>query len=186
MQTQEHAKWFFNCFFILCSEIAELEKDLNKYKQYRRILFTLSPPEWQEAQQAETLRAKVFRFPSSHSQLSYIQDIMLHALARKVTEVYSSCVNNQLTKLSTLGKLSSIERQMFLLQEETDSIPEKTLNELRHSKNSERKDRFVSLKSGRKLMPRCFPVKQKIEVVDEDTDLAEDDVHARLFCEGSD
>ncbi|XP_030603002.1 myosin-10-like [Archocentrus centrarchus] len=325
---------------ILKSEIAELEKDLNKYKQYRRILFTLSPPEGQEAQQAETLRAKVLpksaegleRFvdsspdtvlpstsesalSSDHSDtlvknskldgdstiykenlelyfsdpqhgvdqllelkdqvlvlcenLSRVdktmektleitekkikkdeekltkqledmehrinfekkqvamltkkvqiheslktddEDIMLHALARKVTEVYSSCVNNQLTKLSTLEKLSSIERQMFLLQEEADSIPEKTLNELRHSKNSERKDRQQEEKrklemeknreklkkymqrsmdeakkpSGRKLMPRCFPVKQKIEVVDEDTDPAEDDVHARLFCEASD
>uniref|UniRef100_I3JC95 DUF4200 domain-containing protein n=1 Tax=Oreochromis niloticus TaxID=8128 RepID=I3JC95_ORENI len=43
---------------ILKSEVANIEKVLNEYKRYRRILFKLSDPKWQEAQKAATLTTK--------------------------------------------------------------------------------------------------------------------------------
>lgn len=49
----------FQLLFLLRSELAEIEKVRNKYERYRSVLFTLSPPEWQEAQQAKALRTKV-------------------------------------------------------------------------------------------------------------------------------
>lgn len=45
--------------FLLHSELAKIEEILNKYKRYKNILFKLSPPEWQEAQEAKALKAKV-------------------------------------------------------------------------------------------------------------------------------
>ncbi|XP_038584383.1 cilia- and flagella-associated protein 100-like isoform X2 [Micropterus salmoides] len=41
------------------SQFAKIEAFLNKYKRYKNILFMLSPPEWQEAQEAEALKTKV-------------------------------------------------------------------------------------------------------------------------------
>ncbi|GAA6230861.1 cilia- and flagella-associated protein 100-like [Lates japonicus] len=41
------------------SELAETEEILNNYKRCRNILFKLAPPEWQEAQEAEALKARV-------------------------------------------------------------------------------------------------------------------------------
>lgn len=72
---------------------------------------------------------------------------MLRSLAVKVTEVYSSCIDKRLTQLSTLEKLSSFEYHMSVLQHQIDSIPEEMLNALRHIKNVERRNRFVSLKA---------------------------------------
>ncbi|XP_029295926.1 cilia- and flagella-associated protein 100-like [Cottoperca gobio] len=45
--------------FRLHSELVKVEDVLNKYKRYKNILFKLSSPEWQEAQEAEALKAKV-------------------------------------------------------------------------------------------------------------------------------
>ncbi|KAG7223588.1 hypothetical protein INR49_028481 [Caranx melampygus] len=41
------------------SEIAKFEEILIDYKRYKDLLFKLSPPEWQEAQKAKALKAKV-------------------------------------------------------------------------------------------------------------------------------
>ncbi|XP_029367843.1 cilia- and flagella-associated protein 100 [Echeneis naucrates] len=41
------------------SETAKLEEILMDYKRYKELLFKLSPPEWQEAQKAKALKAKV-------------------------------------------------------------------------------------------------------------------------------
>lgn len=48
-----------NLVFLLHSEIAKDEQTLSKYKRYKNILFKLSPLEWQEAQEAEALKAQV-------------------------------------------------------------------------------------------------------------------------------
>uniref|UniRef100_A0A665X4L1 DUF4200 domain-containing protein n=1 Tax=Echeneis naucrates TaxID=173247 RepID=A0A665X4L1_ECHNA len=40
-------------------ETAKLEEILMDYKRYKELLFKLSPPEWQEAQKAKALKAKV-------------------------------------------------------------------------------------------------------------------------------
>ncbi|XP_039975838.1 cilia- and flagella-associated protein 100 isoform X2 [Xiphias gladius] len=41
------------------SELAKFEEILVDYKRYKKLLFKLSPPEWQEAQKARALKAKV-------------------------------------------------------------------------------------------------------------------------------
>ncbi|XP_071362802.1 cilia- and flagella-associated protein 100 isoform X2 [Trachinotus anak] len=41
------------------SELAKFEEILMDYKRYKELLFKLSPPEWQEAQKAKALKAKV-------------------------------------------------------------------------------------------------------------------------------
>ncbi|XP_026187130.1 cilia- and flagella-associated protein 100 [Mastacembelus armatus] len=40
-------------------ELAKLEEVLIDYKRYKEFLFKLSPPTWQEAQKAKTLKMKV-------------------------------------------------------------------------------------------------------------------------------
>lgn len=47
--------WIYSFFFH--SEIARFEEILIDYKRYKKLLFKLSPPEWQETQ--KTLKAKV-------------------------------------------------------------------------------------------------------------------------------
>ncbi|XP_051249432.1 cilia- and flagella-associated protein 100-like [Dicentrarchus labrax] len=41
------------------SDLSQTEDILNRYKRYKKILFKLSPPEWQEAQEAEAFKATV-------------------------------------------------------------------------------------------------------------------------------
>ncbi|XP_042244417.1 cilia- and flagella-associated protein 100-like isoform X3 [Thunnus maccoyii] len=134
-------------------------------------------------------------------------DVMLDALGVKVTEVHRCNVASRLTNLSTLEKLSSIEYRMSLLQQDIDSIPEEGLEVLRQLRDSERRTRLYEEKlrlekekqrermkkcmersmgdakkmRGRKLMPRCIPVEQKIKVSDEDITPAEDKLYAYLF-----
>lgn len=48
-----------NLVVFLHSEIAKFEEILKDYKRYKDLLFKLSPPEWQEAQKAKALKAKV-------------------------------------------------------------------------------------------------------------------------------
>ncbi|KAL7379560.1 hypothetical protein ABVT39_001383 [Epinephelus coioides] len=135
------------------------------------------------------------------------QDAMLDALRVKVTEVYRCCVGKPLTSRSTLEKLSSVEYRMTSLLEQMESMPKGDLKTLRQIRDCERRNRLHEEKrrhemekrkereqrciqrsmgdakkiSGRKLMPRCFPVKQKIEVSNEDNVPAEDDLHAYMF-----
>ncbi|XP_076745232.1 cilia- and flagella-associated protein 100 isoform X2 [Maylandia zebra] len=324
---------------ILKSEVAKIEKVLNEYKRYRRVLFKLSPPEWQEAQKAATLTTKGLpdrpdglekdldstpdrvlpptsesTLFSNHSDavvknsqlngnntiyedklelynfdplevivllseltdqnLSLIhnitrmdkkmehtfevtikkmkeeeeqlnmhvedmkervdikkkrmamlkksvhlhesiktedQDIMLNDLAIKVAKVYSSCVDERPTQLTTLEMLTGFEHHISLLFQQVESIPEDVLKTLRNIKDSEKRSRQREEKLklemeqhrermkeciqrsldeakktyGRKLMPRCFPVKKKIEVVDEVITLMED-FRSHLFAEDSD
>lgn len=49
------------CTFLLCSEIAKDEEILKDYKRYKNLLFMLSPPQWQEAQEVKAMRAKAQR-----------------------------------------------------------------------------------------------------------------------------
>ncbi|XP_078031076.1 cilia- and flagella-associated protein 100-like isoform X2 [Epinephelus lanceolatus] len=135
------------------------------------------------------------------------QDATLDALRVKVTEVYRCCVGKPLASLSTLEKLSSVEDRMTSLLEQMESMPKGDLKTLRQIRGRERRNRLHEEKrrremekrkereqrciqrsvgdakkiSGRKLMPRCFPVKQKIEVSNEDNIPAEDDLHAYMF-----
>lgn len=46
---------------LLHSEISKNEEILKDYKRYKEFLFSLSPPEWQEAQRAKTQTAKALR-----------------------------------------------------------------------------------------------------------------------------
>lgn len=48
-----------NLDFLPHSELAKFEEILVDYKRYKKLLFKLSPPEWQEAQKARALKAKV-------------------------------------------------------------------------------------------------------------------------------
>ncbi|XP_042356349.1 cilia- and flagella-associated protein 100-like [Plectropomus leopardus] len=135
------------------------------------------------------------------------QDVMLDALGVKVTEVYRSCVSRWATNLSTLNKLASVENLMTSLLQYVENMPEEDLKTLRQIKDSQKRSRLLAEKlrlemekqkerqkkcmqrslgeakkiSGRKLMPRCIPVEQKIRVNDEDIIPAEDELHAYLF-----
>ncbi|XP_044219692.1 cilia- and flagella-associated protein 100 isoform X2 [Thunnus albacares] len=135
------------------------------------------------------------------------QDVMLDALGEKVAEVHRCCVDDRVTNLSTLEKLASIENHMSLLLQSLDSIPEESLEMMKKVKDSERRSRQREEKlkeqrekqkermkrylersmadskktSGKKLMPRCIPVAQKVRVSNVDNIPAEDEIHAYLF-----
>ncbi|XP_041800629.1 cilia- and flagella-associated protein 100 [Chelmon rostratus] len=135
------------------------------------------------------------------------QDVVLDALAEKVTEVHRCCVDDRMTNLSTLEKLANIENRMLSLLQGLESIPQESLEMMKKIKDSERRSRQREEKlreqrekqkermrrylersladskktSGRKLMPRCMPVPQKGRVSKVDSGPAEDDLHAYLF-----
>ncbi|XP_047463428.1 cilia- and flagella-associated protein 100-like [Mugil cephalus] len=162
-----------------------------------------------ETDRGAILRKKVLLHDSLKAQ---DQDIMLQTLAQKVATVHSS-VDKRLTNLSTLEKLASIENRASLLLEEIESIPQETLHTLRCIKDKERRSRLrqeelrlemekqaermkkcikrsqhdTKKTYGRKLMPRCIPVKQRVqateEAIVEDT---EEDNQDYLFKDDSD
>ncbi|XP_069388060.1 cilia- and flagella-associated protein 100 isoform X2 [Paralichthys olivaceus] len=135
------------------------------------------------------------------------QDVMLNALGEKVAEVHRSCVDDRMTNLSTLEKLATIENHLSVLLQSIESIPEESLAMMKKIKDSERRTREREEKlieqrekqkermrrymersladskkiSGRKLMPRCMPVTQKVKVSNVDNIPAEDELHAYLF-----
>ncbi|XP_018524844.1 cilia- and flagella-associated protein 100 [Lates calcarifer] len=135
------------------------------------------------------------------------QDVMLDALNEKVAEVHRSCVDDRMTNLSTLEKVANIESRLSLLLQGLESIPEENLEMMKKIKDSERRTREREDKqreqrekqkermrrymersladskkiSGRKLMPRCMPVAQKVKVSKVDNIPAEDELHAYLF-----
>ncbi|XP_076595571.1 cilia- and flagella-associated protein 100 [Chaetodon auriga] len=137
------------------------------------------------------------------------QDAMLDALGEKVAEVHRCCVDDRMTNLSTLEKLTNIENRMSLLLQGLESIPEESLEMIRKIKDSERRSRQREEKvreqrekqnermrrylersladskktSGRKLMPRCIPVPQKVRVSKVDSGPDEDEIHTYLFSE---
>ncbi|XP_042348701.1 cilia- and flagella-associated protein 100-like [Plectropomus leopardus] len=135
------------------------------------------------------------------------QDVMLDALGEKVVEVHRCCVDDRITNLSTLEKLANIENRMSLLLQSLESIPEESLEMMKKIKDSERRSRQREEKlreqrekqkermrrylersladskkiTGRKLMPRCKPVAQRVPVSNVDDTPAEDELHAYLF-----
>lgn len=48
----------FNQYSIHCSEMAKCEEILADYKQYKELLFKLSPPTWQEAHKTKNKKNK--------------------------------------------------------------------------------------------------------------------------------
>lgn len=70
---------------------------------------------------------------------------MLNDLAIKVAKVYSSCVDERPTQLTTLEMLTGFEHHISLLFQQVESIPEDMLKTLRNIKDSEKRSRFVSL-----------------------------------------
>ncbi|KAM7376609.1 hypothetical protein PAMP_006332 [Pampus punctatissimus] len=136
-----------------------------------------------------------------------LKDFMLNALDVKVTELHRCSVGNQLINFSTMEKLSSVEYHTSILLEQIESLPKESLEMLRQLKDSERMSRLHEAKvrlerekqierakkcmqrslsdskkiRGRKLLPRCFPVEQKIKVIVEDNVPSEDEFHAYLF-----
>ncbi|XP_039657006.1 coiled-coil domain-containing protein 38-like isoform X1 [Perca fluviatilis] len=157
-----------------------------------------------EMERATLLKKKVQLHDSLKTQ---DQDILLDALGAKVTEVHCRCVDSRLTNLSTLEKLSSVEYRMTVVLELIENIPEEELETLRMIKDNERKSRqreeqlrlemerkIEMMKkcfkkshgeskkiTGRRLMPRCIPLGQKVKVSDEDNVPNEEELHAFLF-----
>ncbi|KAM9741686.1 cilia- and flagella-associated protein 100-like [Menidia menidia] len=135
------------------------------------------------------------------------QDAMLESLGEKVAEVHRSCVDDRITNLSTLEKVANIESRMFSLLLSLESIPEGRLEMLKKIKDSEQRSRQREEKlrereekqkermqrylersladskkiSGRKLVPRCRPISQRVKVISVDSSLAEDDINELLF-----
>ncbi|KAK1903869.1 Cilia- and flagella-associated protein 100 [Dissostichus eleginoides] len=126
------------------------------------------------------------------------QDVVLDDLGDKVDENHY---------LSTLEKLANIENRIALLLQSLESIPEDSLEMMKKIKDSERRSRQREEKlreqrekqqermrrylersladskkiTGRKLVPRCKPVAQKVRVSNVDNTPAEDELHAYLF-----
>ncbi|XP_034085084.1 cilia- and flagella-associated protein 100 [Gymnodraco acuticeps] len=135
------------------------------------------------------------------------QDVVLDDLGDKVDEVHRCCVDDRITNLSTLEKLANIENRIALLLQSLESIPEDSLEMMKKIKDSERRSRQREEKlreqrekqkermrrylersladskkiTGRKLVPRCKPVAQKVRVSNVDNTPAEDELHAYLF-----
>ncbi|KAL3052466.1 hypothetical protein OYC64_005082 [Pagothenia borchgrevinki] len=148
-----------------------------------------------DLERAATLKKKVQLHDSKD------HDTMLDALGVKITEVHRCCVDSHPTDLSTLEKLASVEHRISLLFQFLESIPKENLKTLRLIKDSIRrgrlreeqlrlekekcKKRLMDRKkqTGRQLRPRCFPVKKKIPVSEEDNIPAEKELHAFLFTE---
>ncbi|XP_030001721.1 cilia- and flagella-associated protein 100 [Sphaeramia orbicularis] len=135
------------------------------------------------------------------------EDIMLDALGEKVSDVYHCCVDDRMTNLNTLEKLANIENSMSVMLQSLESIPEENLELMKKIKDSERRTREREEKLieqrkkqkermqrylersladskkiiGRKLMPRCIPVTQKVKVTNVENIPAEDELQAYLF-----
>ncbi|XP_032410118.1 cilia- and flagella-associated protein 100-like isoform X1 [Xiphophorus hellerii] len=152
--------------------------------------------------------AKLEQMVQLHVSLSsQDQDKMLDALNKKVTEVYSGCVENRITDLSTLQKVAKIESRVFSLLQSLEGMPVERLAVVKKVKESEKRSRMREEKlmeqrekqkermrrylersladskkiSGKKLMPRCMPAVKKVEVADVDNKPAEDDINDYLF-----
>uniref|UniRef100_A0A1A8IBE3 Coiled-coil domain containing 37 n=1 Tax=Nothobranchius kuhntae TaxID=321403 RepID=A0A1A8IBE3_NOTKU len=135
------------------------------------------------------------------------EDAMLEALSEKVAEVHRSCVDDRVTNLSTLERVVGIENRVLSLLQSLEDIPQDRLDMIKKVKDSEKRSRQREEKlreqkekqqermkkylerslagskkiSGRKLMPRCFPVAQKVKVTTEDNTAAEEDIQEYLF-----
>ncbi|XP_014842836.1 PREDICTED: coiled-coil domain-containing protein 38-like [Poecilia mexicana] len=70
------------------------------------------------------------------------QDKMLDALDEKVTEVYSACVENGITDLSTLQKVAKIESRVFSLLQSLEGMPVERLAAVKKVKDSEKRSRM--------------------------------------------
>uniref|UniRef100_A0A3B5Q7G8 Cilia and flagella associated protein 100 n=1 Tax=Xiphophorus maculatus TaxID=8083 RepID=A0A3B5Q7G8_XIPMA len=70
------------------------------------------------------------------------QDKMLDALNKKVTEVYSGCVENRITDLSTLQKVAKIESRVFSLLQSLEGMPVERLAVVKKVKESEKRSRM--------------------------------------------
>ncbi|XP_033984744.1 coiled-coil domain-containing protein 38-like [Trematomus bernacchii] len=157
-----------------------------------------------DLERAATLKKKVQLHDSLKTE---DHDTMSDALGVKITEVHRCCVDSRMTYLSTLEKLTSVEYRISLLFQFLESIPKENLKTLRLIKDNDRRGRLreeqlrlekekhlemlkkcklrsmdgSKKKARRKLMPRCFPVEQKIRVSEEDNLPAEEELHAFLF-----
>uniref|UniRef100_H2M083 DUF4200 domain-containing protein n=1 Tax=Oryzias latipes TaxID=8090 RepID=H2M083_ORYLA len=152
--------------------------------------------------------AKLQQKVQLHTSLSTEErDAMLDALSEKVAKVHRSCVDDRMTNLSTFEKVANIENCMLSLLEGLESIPGETLESMRKIKESEKRTRQreeklreqkekqeermkrylersfsdSKKKSGRKLMPRCMPVPQKVKVKTVERNPAEDEIQEYLF-----
>ncbi|XP_034757051.1 cilia- and flagella-associated protein 100-like isoform X2 [Etheostoma cragini] len=160
-----------------------------------------------ESKRATLLKKKVQLHDSMKTQDQCLQDVMMDALAAKVTEVYCHCVDSRQSNLNTLEKLSSVEYCMTQVLELIENIPQEDLETLRMIKDNERKSRLREEKlrlererklemmkkcfqrshggrkktHGRRLMPRCIPLQQKVKVSDEDNVPNDDEFQASLF-----
>lgn len=57
-----------NVVSLLYSELTKFEEILVDYKRYKELLLKLSPPDWQEAQRAKALKAKVLSDKDTQDQ----------------------------------------------------------------------------------------------------------------------
>lgn len=81
-------------------------------------------------------------FRPSFFSSSCPQDLMLEALGEKVAAVHRCCVDDRMTNISTLEKLTNIEKRMSVLLQDLESIPEDSLEMMKKIKDSERRSRY--------------------------------------------
>ncbi|CAL8335679.1 unnamed protein product [Merluccius merluccius] len=151
------------------------------------------------------LKARLYNFGKSKS---VDEDHMLHALGRKVDEVYRCCVgDNMKANLSTLQMLVVVESHLLQLLENMDNIPRDTLDKVQKMKDRERRmrqrDQKLQLQkehqeerlkkameraqadirktNGRRLMARSKPVARKIKYSNVNNVSEQEELHAYFF-----
>ncbi|KAM8848261.1 cilia- and flagella-associated protein 100 isoform 2-T2 [Synchiropus picturatus] len=193
----------------MLEELRQATESTRKKIEMEEEQLTSQINDMQQKIQKEKMRAaKLKQKVELHNSLTTDdQDDMLAALGEKVTEVYSMCVDNRATGLSTLEKLANIEKYVTSLLQSLESIPEEHLDMMRKIKESEKRirqreeklmeqkrkqkermERYlersladVKRTSGRKLMPRCIPVSQTVKVTKEETHPTEDEINTYLY-----
>ncbi|XP_069569395.1 cilia- and flagella-associated protein 100-like [Brachyistius frenatus] len=185
-----------------------IETTLKKMTDDEEML-TLQLNETKEKIDKETERIDVLKKKVRlHDAGPQDQNIMLEELDKKITDIYCHMMEESPLFLDPLEKLSSIEYRMSLLFEQLDNLPEEILRKVRHLKENEKMQRLQDeqqkiemekqgerlkkciLRShgeskkitGRKLMPRCTPLKSTLRG-DEIHISTQEDLYPDLFID---
>uniref|UniRef100_A0A3P9N7D7 Cilia and flagella associated protein 100 n=1 Tax=Poecilia reticulata TaxID=8081 RepID=A0A3P9N7D7_POERE len=126
----------------LIQNSARAGEALEKLRQTEKIALQIKELN-QKLDKEKARGAKLEQMVQLHVSLSsQDQDEMLHALDEKVTEVYSACVENRITDLSTLQKVAKIESRVFSLLQSLEGMPVERLAVVKKVKDSEKRSRM--------------------------------------------
>lgn len=123
-------------------ERIEKEKARGARLEWKVLLHVSLNTQDQVTQNTPLHQAALGDFYRPRNHFAYPQDVLLDALSEKVAEVHRSCMDDRMTKLNTLEKLTNIEKRLSLLLQSLESIPEEKLELMKKIKDSERRTRY--------------------------------------------